>query len=412
MKADINQNVLDFGEMPSGWDGEIFSEAVDINPVRNLRKGQPCKFISMADLREHNKKIQGYVSRKYAGGSRFANNDTLMARITPCLENGKTAYVDILETNEIAGGSAEFIVLSGKEGKTIDQFVYYLVTSPYVRDAAIKAMTGTSGRQRVDGDVFNKLLVALPPHNEQKAVAKILSDLDEKIELNQRMIKTLEAIAQALFKRWFVDLEFPGYQGAKFKNGLPENWREGKLADICDIIMGQSPPGETYNESGEGMPFYQGNRDFGYRFPTPRVFCSAPTRFAESGDILISVRAPVGALNIAREKCCIGRGLAALRMRQYSNGFLLYFLYTQSDLWDRYNSEGTVFGCLNKSEFSKIDIIVPAEGVLRQFDALIVPIEENIRCCEYQNRQLMQIRDSLLPKLMSGEIRVNSGRLS
>jgi type I restriction enzyme S subunit len=169
--------------------------------------------------------------------------------------------------------------------------------------------------------------------------------------------------------------------------------------------MGQSPPGETYNESGNGVPFYQGNRDFGYRFPTARVFCSAPTRFADTRDILVSVRAPVGALNIALEKCCIGRGVAALRMKNHSNGFLFYFLATQDDLWNRFNSEGTVFGCLNKSEFNKIDLVIPSDDVLAGFDRFVVSIEAMLWKNEEENRRLSGIRDSLLPKLMDGRIR-------
>jgi type I restriction enzyme S subunit len=170
--------------------------------------------------------------------------------------------------------------------------------------------------------------------------------------------------------------------------------------------MGQSPPGETYNESGDGTVFYQGNRDFGFRFPTPRVYCTAPSRIAEAGDVLISVRAPVGALNITLERCAIGRGVAALRMKQYSNGFLFYFLSTRQDLWDQFNSEGTVFGCLNKTEFHKIVLVIPSNVVMRQFDAVVKPIEEMIQKNELETRALGNIRDSLLPRLMSGKIRV------
>ncbi len=189
----------------------------------------------------------------------------------------------------------------------------------------INGMDSGSAIPSTSRDDFYQLSVNVPPLEQQKKVARILSDLDAKIELNNKMNKTLETMAQALFKKWFVDFEFPGYEKVKFISGLPDGWREDELTNICDILMGQSPPGETYNESGDGVVFYQGNRDFGFRFPTPRVYCTAPTRIAEDGDILISVRAPVGALNIALERCAIGRGVAALRMKRYSNGFLYYF---------------------------------------------------------------------------------------
>ena len=407
MKQIIKFKQTEIGEIPDGWEKDIFSEAVEINPKRELKKGTTAKFVSMADLKEFDKRIKNFAVRPFSGGSKFSNGDTLMARITPCLENGKTAFVDILDDNEVGCGSTEFMVLGGKDNKSTNQFVYYLATSPDIRQRAIKSMTGTSGRQRVETDVFNKIDINLPCVTEQRVIAKILADLDDKIELNYQMNKTLESIAQAIFKHWFVDFEFPGYEKTKLVKGLPDGWSEGTLIDVCDIVMGQSPPGETYNESGDGVVFYQGNRDFGFRFPLPRVYCTAPTRIADAGDVLISVRAPVGALNITLERCAIGRGVAALRMKQYSNGFLFYFLSTRQDLWDRFNSEGTVFGCLNKTEFHKIVLPIPTDVVMRQFDMVVKPIEATIRKNELETRALGNIRDSLLPRLMSGKIRVN-----
>lgn len=280
-------------------------------------------------------------------------------------------------------------------------FWYY-----FLRTLGLNQMNSHSAVPGLNRDNVYEITALLPSLPEQRAIAKVLSDLDEKVELNHKMNKTLEAIAQAIFKRWFVDFEFPRYEKSKFVNDLPEGWYQGKLIDVCDIIMGQSPPGETYNESGNGIVFYQGNRDFGFRFPLPRVYCTAPTRIAKAFDILISVRAPVGALNITLEKCAIGRGVAALRMKQYSNGFLFYFLSTRKDLWDRFNSEGTVFGCLNKREFQKIDLVIPSHMIMEQFDTVIKPIEAIIRKNEVENRLLVGIRDSLLPRLMSGKIRV------
>ncbi len=282
-------------------------------------------------------------------------------------------------------------------------FWYY-----FLRTLGLNQMNSHSAVPGLNRDNVYEITALLPFLPEQHAIAKILSDLDEKIELNHQMNKTLEAIAQALFKRWFVDFEFPGYEKTKIVNGLPGEWKEGILIDVCDIVMGQSPPGKTYNESGTGVVFYQGNRDFGFRFPTPRVYCTDPTRIAEAGDVLISVRAPVGALNITLERCAIGRGVAALRMKQYSNGFLFYFLSTRQDLWDRFNSEGTVFGCLNKTEFQKVGLIIPSDAVMEQFDVVIKPVEAMIRKNEIENRLLIEIRDSLLPRLMSGKMRLKN----
>jgi len=180
-------------------------KAISINSKRELKKGTIAKKVSMDKLNTFDKNIQGFEIIKYAGGSKFINGDTLLARITPCLENGKTAYVDFLDEKEIGFGSTEFIVLSGKEGETTNEFVYYLAISPRFREQAISSMTGTSGRQRVQTDFLELKEIILPPLPEQLSIAKILSSLDEKIELNNKMNKTLEAIGQALFKKWFID---------------------------------------------------------------------------------------------------------------------------------------------------------------------------------------------------------------
>ncbi|KJJ85522.1 restriction endonuclease subunit S [Candidatus Omnitrophus magneticus] len=282
-------------------------------------------------------------------------------------------------------------------------FWFYLLQT-----LGLSQMNSHSAVPGLNRDNVYNIVREIPCPAEQRSIAKILCDLDEKIELNHQMNKTLEAIGQALFKRWFVDFEFPGHEKTRVVNGVPDGWRKGNLIEISDLLMGQSPPGDTYNEQGDGVVFYQGNRDFGFRFPTPRVYCTAPTRMAEALDVLISVRAPVGAINITMEKCAIGRGVAALRMKHFSNGFLFYFLSTRSDLWDRFNSEGTVFGCLNKAEFQKVDLVIPSDAALKQFDSVIKPIEAMIRKNETENRLLVGIRDSLMPKLMSGKIRVNT----
>ncbi|MEA1893786.1 MAG: restriction endonuclease subunit S [Euryarchaeota archaeon] len=251
-------------------------------------------------------------------GSRFQNGDTLLARITPCLENGKTAHVNFLEDGEIAHGSTEFIVLSGIEGMTDNLFVYYLTRSPEFRDFAIVRMEGSSGRQRVPAPTLKRFTFACPPLPEQRAIAHILGSLDDKIELNRRMNETLEAMAQAIFKSWLVDFDpvraktegrdtglpkeiadlFPDSFEESELGAMPEGWKQSTIRDEFDITMGQSPPGSTYNETGAGLPFFQWQRDFGFRYPANRVYCTAPKRIAEHSDILVSVRAPGGGQSI------------------------------------------------------------------------------------------------------------------
>jgi type I restriction enzyme S subunit len=268
--------------------------------------------------------------------------------------------------------------------------------------------------------------IPLPPLPEQRAIAHILGTLDDKIELNRKMNETLEAMARAIFKSWFIDFDpvrakaegrdpglpkeiadlFPDSFEDSELGKIPKGWRVGTLSDFCEIVMGQSPPGETYNESGEGLPFYQGIRDFGFRFPNRRVYCNAASRIIQKGDVLLSVRAPVGSLNIAVEDCAIGRGIAALRIKGQHYGFLYYLMKETQWSWKKYEDEGTVFGSATKSDVQKFSVIIPPTETILNFNNVVFPMDETIKNNEIQSRTLASIRDALLPKLLSGEIRV------
>ena len=335
----------------------------------------------------------------YVNDFKYEGNYLLIAEDGTVTSNGNRPMLQLARGKFWVSNHAH--VLQCKSYKDT-LFLYYQLKSTSVAPFITGAV-----QPKLSQENLNKIKFPWIENDDERGViTKILSDLDEKIELNHQVNKTLEAMGQALFKRWFVDFVFPGHEKTKIVNGIPEGWRKGNLIEISDLVMGQSPPGETYNEFRNGIVFYQGNRDFGFRFPMPRVYCTAPTRMAEALDVLISVRAPVGAINITLEKCVIGRGVAALRMKHYSNGFLFYFLSTRTDLWDRFNSEGTVFGCLNKTEFQKVDLVIPTDMVMEQFDMVIKPIETMIRKNEIESRLLVEIRDSLLPRLMSGRPRI------
>ncbi len=170
--------------------------------------------------------------------------------------------------------------------------------------------------------------------------------------------------------------------------------------------MGQSPPGASYNESGEGLPFYQGRADFGFRFPTQRVYCTSPTRYANAGDTLISVRAPVGDINMAAERCCIGRGVASARHKSGSRSFTYYFMLSLKKVFDRFEAEGTVFGSISKKNFHDIQRVGPPTQIIGAFERMVAPIDEKIVNIDQESRTLSALRDTLLPKLISGELRV------
>lgn len=405
-KFEIIQKAGD--QVSNGWHTYKLNEVMDIvgggTPKTTVKEywGGDIPWLSVVDFGGGNRWVN--KTEKTITQKGLKESSTKVLKRGQLIISARGTVGEIAQLGQDMAFNQSCYGLDAKSSIVSNDFLYYLLK--YKVDS-LKRNTHGAVFDTITRQTFEHIEVKLPPLPEQKAIAKILGDLDEKIELNQQMNKTLEAMAQALFKQWFVEFEFPGHEKVKFVNGLPEGWREGRLIEICDIIMGQSPPGKTYNESGNGIAFYQGNRDFGFRFPLPRVYCTAPTRIAEAGDVLISVRAPVGALNITLTKCAIGRGVAALRMKRYSNGFLFYFLSTRKDLWDQFNSEGTVFGCLNKTEFHKVAIDIPADSILSKFDAIIKPIDIMIQNNEIENRSLREARDSLLPKLMSGKIKVN-----
>ena len=256
-------------------------------------------------------------------------------------------------------------------------------------------MTGTSGRQRVVTDEILRYKFFLPELPEQKAIAEVLSSLDDKIDLLHRQNKTLEDMAQSLFRKWFATPE-------------SKQWDTGTLPDEFTVTMGQSPPGTSYNEEKQGAPLFQGNADFGFRFPRNRVYTTQPKRFAEKFDTLISVRAPVGEQNMAQENCCIGRGVASFRYKK-NGDYYSYTYYKMKSLMNeikQFNAEGTVFGSISKGDFEKLVTVLPPDNLIRDFQKKVREIDEKIYLNHTQIYQLENLRDILLPKLMSGEVKL------
>ncbi|MDR2507930.1 MAG: restriction endonuclease subunit S [Candidatus Accumulibacter sp.] len=187
---------------------------------------------------------------------------------------------------------------------------------------------------------------------------------------------------------------------------MPEGWREGTLSEIANVTMGQSPDGKSYNEDGIGTVFYQGRAEFGSRFPTRRLFTTEPKRMAAKGDALMSVRAPVGDLNVAFESCCLGRGLAAIQSNGNAQSFILYTMFALKQTLDMFNGEGTVFGSINKTDMASLPVLIPADGAIRRFEELVRPMDATIEANYVESCHLQASRDSLLPRLMSGELLV------
>lgn len=216
----------------------------------------------------------------------------------------------------------------------------------------------------------------------------------------------LEEQAQALYKSWFVDFE-PFKDGGFFDSELgmiPEGWHLGTLSEIADVTMGQSPSGTSFNEDGRGIAFYQGRTEFGFRFPSIKLFTTEPTRYAEPHSVLMSVRAPVGDINVALDKCCIGRGLAAITAKNKALSFVLYTLKGKTLELDLYNGEGTVFGSINRKELEGLSILIPPKSIIQRFNDCIKPVDDSIEIACKETVSLSYLRDSILQKLMSGQM--------
>lgn len=288
--------------------------------------------------------------------------------------------------------------------KVDPKFLFYSICK---RDFA--SMNVGSAVPSMTVNILNDIQISYPKNIEdQRRIASILSSLDRKIELNNKINADLEEMAQAIFKNWFVDFE--PFKDGKFVDSelgmIPEGWKVGTLADIAEITMGQSPAGNSLNENREGMIFYQGSSDFGFRFPSIRVFTTEPKRLAVANSVLFSVRAPVGDINVAKEECCIGRGVASIKSKYGHDSYLFYTMKSLHKLFDSFDGEGTVFGSINKKTLSAIRILLPSDGIVEQFNNIASSFDDRIRSLSDESSRLSLLRDTLLPRLMSGELEV------
>lgn len=333
-------------------------------------------------------------------------------------------------------------------------FIYYLLASNKSYEYFAKVATGAA-QPNISGGLIEDLDFPEIDVEQANNAGKILKTIDDKIQLNTQTNQTLEQIAQAIYKSWFVDYEPTRAKAAVLAAGgsmaeaetaamtaisgktaalaqnhparyqqladlaaafpaalvpaddfgeIPEGWEISTIGESYSVVMGQSPSGETYNEEGQGTLFYQGRAEFGERFPRPRLYTTAPKRMAQKDDVLMSVRAPVGDLNVALEDCCIGRGLAALRHKSGSFSFGLYQIQSLKPALDLFNSEGTVFGSINQKDLKAINVLQPADMIISLFNGICLTIDKQIQNNTQQNILLSETRDIMLPKLLNGDI--------
>jgi type I restriction enzyme, S subunit len=353
----------------------------------------------------------------YSGDSNYQDETIIIGRV------GAYCGATYFENNPI-WVSDNALSATAKEG-FIAKYAYYVLKSKNLNQYA----QGSSHPLLTQG-LLNKLDAYVTANKEiQKKIVSIIGDIEEKIAVNTQTNQTLEQIAQAIFKSWFVDFDpvkakmngeqpegmdaataslFPEKLVESKLGLIPEGWDASSMGEHFNITMGQSPKGETYNEDGEGIAFFQGRRDFGFRYPDVRVYTTDPKRYAKAGDTLISVRAPVGDKNMAAIDCCIGRGVAAIKHRSQSRSFTYAFVsHIEKKLGDS-GSSGTVFSSINQNELKKVSFVAPPQELIEAFHKFVDPIDQKIEVLSGEIKSLSAMRDTLLPKLLSGEIELGS----
>jgi type I restriction enzyme S subunit len=308
--------------------------------------------------------------------------------------NGEKITIALFNDYEKALISQAYTPFEVKDTKELDpEYLMMWFRRPEF-DRYARFKSHGSAREIFDWDEMCNTLLPIPHIDKQKEIVTEYNAIQNRIKLNEQLIRKLEKTAQAIYREWFVE-------GIDLEN-LPEGWRVGKLEDIATITMGQSPEGETYNNEGNGMIFYQGRTDFGYRFPDIKTYTTNPKKKALKSDILISVRAPVGDLNIAIEDCAIGRGIGALRSKLKCNSHLFYTLQNLKSHFDISDREGTIFGSINKDDLHNMEVVY-SESKIIEFDKIVKPIDAYIKNYSIQNKKLVELKELLLSKLATVE---------
>ena len=405
----------------SEWKEYKLRDFMEFNPKISLKKNTVARKIAMDQLVPHTRDIFSWTFEPYSGGSKFQNGDTIMARITPCLENGKHAFISLLDENEIAFGSTEFIVMRGRKDISDNTFVYYLSKFPSFKETAIKSMVGSSGRQRAQVDVLENLTMLLPPLPEQTIIASILSSLDDKIAVNRRICENLEAQAQALFKNWFVD--FVPFKNGKFVESelgmIPEGWRVGTYSDIIQETIS----GDWGKEKAEGNYTHKVACIRGCDFQDVKMgLVDAMAKHFEDKDVLVEISGGTATVSTGRI-CPVSQLLIDkyggdivctnfCRLVRPSKGYSSYLYYSWKYKYDRKVMFGYENGTSGIKNFSIKDfttrepLVLPDLSALAEFEKLIEQIHTQIQNCGSESAKLAELRDTLLPKLMSGEIKI------
>ena len=421
--------------MIKGWEKIEVGQRFSVNPQRQIQRGTVTPFIPMDALLTNARKFERIDEREFKGsGQKFINGDTLIARITPCLENGKTAYVSGLSEGKVGHGSTEYIILTGIAGISDNLFAYYLVRTPRFRTYAIRRMEGTSGRQRVPAKAVSSYEIDLPPFAEQKSIASMLGALDDKIENNQRMNETLEKMARTIFKSWFVDFDpvhakaagnppahmdtdiaalFPNSFG---NDGLPVGWTHKMLGDFVEIQNGYA-----FKDWTEvGVPVVKiGSVKPSIVDLSNSSFVS--TEIAEQkenfrltvGDILIGLTGYVGEVGRVPQSDIMPMLNQRVGRVLFKNKTFEPYIYTamrrsEFKSFAESQSQGSAQANVSTKQLKNFSLVATDSALTEKFNRLTRSYFEKILLNYAESKSLAELRDVLLPKLMSGEIRVKN----
>lgn len=416
--------------MGNKWRTLSLDQALDINPKVRLERGTVYPFVDMQAIDVSARDVHQSEIRMFQGnGSRFQDCDTLIARITPCLENGKIARYRTCDDIRVGHGSTEFIVVRGRENVTDNMFAYYLVRSEAVRRYLISQMTGSSGRQRVPVSAFANITINIPPLLEQKAIAEILNHLDDKIELNRQMCKTLEDTAQAIFKSWFVDFDpvhakaagkqpvglkpeiaalFPDSFVDSELGKIPKGWRVTGLDSLGNFLNGLAlqkyPP-----LNDDSLPVVKiAQLRTNDTTNSDRASANIGSEYiVNDGDILFSWSGSLECVIWFGGAGALNQHLFRVTSAQYSKWFLYMWIHRHLPEF-RHIAAGkaTTMGHIQRHHLEDAKVLVPPTDLLSMQDKIMEPLIDAIVSRSLENRKLTDLRDTLLPKLISGELRV------
>ena len=367
------------------WVMKKLKDIADFNPRESLAKGTVAKKIGMDKLQPFCRDVLGYELEPFSGGTKFRNGDTIMARITPCLENGKTAKVSILDDGEVGFGSTEYIVFRAKDGVDED-FIYYLVCSPIVREPAIKSMVGSSGRQRVQTDVVQNLEIMVPDYEEQRRISGLLKSLDDKIAVNTEVNNNLAQQAKTIYQAWFEKFIL--------SNGsCPPTWKRGILADIANITSGKRPPKKsTVKQNGFEIPLLGATSIVGF------------TNEANyTNKILVIGRVGThGIVQRINSPCWASDNTLVITSELYEYTFQILQKINYHAM-----NRGSTQPLITQADMNKVDILIPDNQILTEFESIVGQLMKKYETNLMENTKLAELRDYLLPCLLSGELDVS-----